>query len=76
MIFVQFYQLAVWPIGTDKIIEAVGDRSVIVVDGRWSDGDIYSLATDQCKKRKFIGWRVFKGETFTKSHAIGDFVKI
>jgi len=55
MYYIQFFQRAVWPEGTKKIIEASGDRSVIVFDGRESKNTMHGFAESECNKRGFIG---------------------
>lgn len=74
MIFAQFYQKAVYPVGTNQIIEASGDRSVIVLDGRNSQATHKQLAKLECVKRGYLGYRLFSGETFTRSAPITEYI--
>jgi len=74
MYYVQFFQRAVWPEGTKKIIEASGDRSVIILDGRESKNTMHGFAESECNKRGFIGWQLFKGESFTRSIPISELI--
>lgn len=75
MYYVQFFQRAVWPVGTDKIIEACGDRGVIVLDGRESKNTMHEFSERECNKRGYVGWQLFKGETFTRSRPISEFIR-
>lgn len=73
MIFAQFYQTC-WFTGLP--IEACGDRSVIILDGRHTLADNISMAKEECKKRGYIGYIICRGETFTRSNAITEFKQI
>lgn len=64
MIYVQFYQKSAI---SDELIEASGDRSVIILDGRESRFAQTSIARQACQERGYLAWRLFKGETFTRS---------
>ena len=75
MYYAQFFQRAVWPVGTDKIIEACGDRSVIILDGRESRNAHHEIADTECTKRGYIGYQLLKGETFTRSSPISEIVR-
>jgi hypothetical protein len=70
MIYVQFYQRsALDPLVT---IEACGDRGVVILDARCSNGRNGRIAEYECAKRGYIAWRIFRGETFTSSAAISQ----
>jgi hypothetical protein len=50
---------------TDKgFTEAVGDRSVIFIDGRLSDENKKAVASEECRKRGYDGWRLARGFNF------------
>ena len=67
MIYAQFYH----PSCLDgKPIEACGDRSVIILDGRQNRKTWKETAQTECKKRGYIGWSLYSGETFTRSTQI------
>lgn len=74
MIFAQFSQVAVYPPGTDKVIEACGDRSVIILDGREKETTLHALAKQESIKRGYIGYTLYRGETFTRCKAISSFI--
>lgn len=76
MIYVQFYQRAVWPAGTTELIEATSDRSVIIVDGRLNAQSIGRIAAAECVKRGYLAWQVFRGESFSRSRAISKLVHV
>lgn len=67
MYFAQFYQKAVT---SDEIIEACGDRAVIVLDGRINYRNMGEVAEAVCKHRGYVAWKIFRGEAFTRSKPI------
>lgn len=69
MYWTQFYQKGVI---TGETIEACGDRSVIILDGRNSRRTMGEISAAECAKRGYIAWRVFKGDTFTRSAPISQ----
>ncbi len=69
MIYAQFYQRGVI---TGNIIEACGDRSVIVLDGRNAPSTLGAIAESECKRRGFVAWRIFRGESFTRSAPVSQ----
>lgn len=68
MKYIQFYGRSAT--NPNEIIEATGDRSVIIVDGRRSNDWVREIALYECRKRKYVAWGVFKGDTFTRSHKV------
>lgn len=75
MIFAQFYQRAVYPPESTKVIEACGDRAVIVLDGRERTATHHEISREECIKRGYLGYKLFKGETFTRSAPVSDYVE-
>lgn len=69
MVYAQFLQRGVM---TGAIIEATGDRGVIILDGRESKNSHHAIAETECNKRGYIGWQLFKGESFTRSSPISE----
>lgn len=71
MYYVQFYQKPViWREGQSADpIEACGDRAVIILDGRERLVTHLAYSRDQCVKRGFVGFRLYRGESFTRSKA-------
>ena len=69
MYYVQFFQKGAV---SGQPIEACGDRSVVILDGRESRYDHNAIAAYECAKRGYIGWQLFKGETFTRSSPISN----
>ncbi len=63
MIYAQFYHYDT----TGKLAEACGDRSVVIIDARLRMATIGEIAADECKKRGYVAWAIFKGESFTNS---------
>ena len=75
MIYAQFYQRSALDADGQKclpLIEACGDRSVIIYDGRLRRADIGRDAAMECAKRGYAGWRIHKGETFTRSVPVSE----
>lgn len=82
MMFAQFYQLSTGYIaGTipprfssdaREAIPATGDRSVIILDARVNSRTLGELAAAECKKRGFIAWRIYRGESFTRSAPVSQ----
>lgn len=71
MIYVEFYQKSAIP-EDDHLIPACGDRGVIILDGRNSRSTHHAVAESECKKRGYLAWRFFVGETFTRSRPASD----
>lgn len=74
MKFIQFFQSSA--IDSSKTIEASGDRSVIILDGRNSRFTHEQIASEECKKRGYIAWQLWQGEAFTRSNSYGPVVHI
>lgn len=83
MLFAQFYQLSTGYIpgtippkfGEKRIIEACGDRAVIILDGRFNLRTNDDIARLECIKRKFIGYSLHKG-TFSNNTIIQSFKQV
>lgn len=60
MIFVQFFQKSAI---SNNVIEATGDRSVVLLDGRNTDFTHRSIAAGECRKRGYVAWQLFKGDS-------------
>lgn len=69
MYYAQFYQRSAV---SDEIIEACGDRSVVILDGRCSKQWMGETAAAECKRRGYLAWRIFRGETFTRSTPVSS----
>jgi hypothetical protein len=67
--YAQFYQKGVM---SGNTIEACGDRSVIILDGRMSRQSMGEIAAKECAKRGFIAWRVFKGDRFDSANPVSQ----
>lgn len=65
MIYAQFWQ----PSALDKntLIEATGDRSVIILDGRNSIHTWHRIAFQECQKRGYVRYTLMSGRSFTDS---------
>ena len=67
MYWVQFFQKSVTT--PHRLIEACGDRAVIILDGRESSRSHSSIAREECEKRGYLAYQLFKGDSFTRSSA-------
>jgi hypothetical protein len=69
MYFAQFFHKSAI---SDEIIEACGDRSVITLDGRLSKQTMGEISAIECKKRGYLAWQVWQGESFTRSKPVSQ----
>ena len=58
--FAQFFQHSA--LDKNKIIEACGDRSVIILDGRISKETMGAIAAKECSKRGYVAWQIHRGD--------------
>lgn len=56
--YAQFFQYGVL---SGKLIEACGDRSVIILDGRISKQTMGEISAKECEKRGYVAWQIHKG---------------
>ena len=68
MLYAQFYDRN----SSGKLAEACGDRSVIILDGRYSNDTNGKISAEECSKRGYLAWRVFKGDSFTRSKPVSQ----
>jgi hypothetical protein len=68
MTYVQFFRRDL----SGNISEACGDRSVVILDGRWSTQHMTEVSTAECLRRGYPAWQLFRGETFCRSLPISD----
>ena len=67
--FAQFFHRSA--IDENRIIEACGDRAVIILDGRCTKQWMGQIAAEECKKRGFVAWQVHAGN-FRESKPISQ----
>jgi len=67
MVYVQYYE--------DDKNEALGDRGIIILDGRNSMETLHEDARrfNNWRRPKYYGYRIFKGERFSTSKPISEF---
>jgi len=70
-IYIEFYRK-----NKSSYSEVVGDRGIILIDGRLSLFNQQSVAFDECLKRGFDGYQVLQGDNLLSARPIGNFVKI
>ena len=70
MVYAQMFNLA-----NGDYVEAVGDRSVVILDGRaktrWDE-----WALDHAKRYGFAAYQIFKGDAFTRAKAVAGKVSL
>lgn len=72
MYYAQFFTKGVM---TESLIEAVGDRSVIILDGRLSPETNQDIALEECNKRKFLAYQIRRGRSFTDASPVTGIVQ-
>ena len=68
MIYAQFYHYDL----AGDLVEACGDRAVVIIDARLKPRTIGEIAAEECKKRGYIAWAIFKGGSFTNSVLVSN----
>ena len=68
MIYAQFYHYDT----TGKLAEACGDRAVVIIDARLRMATIGEIAAEECKKRGYDAWVIFRGQSFTNSVRVSN----
>ena len=84
MIWSQFFHLSTGYIagtlppefGEPQLIEACGSGAVFVLDGRNAWHTQHEHAKEVCKRRKYLAYQLYKGETFTRSVPISPVIKV
>jgi len=74
MVYVQYYERN----SSGELQEAIGDRGVVVLDGRNSLETMKSDAVAFNGERRpvFDGYRIFKGYSFTRSAPITEIIEL
>lgn len=71
MYFASFYQ---HPVNHGQLdlspIEACGDRSVIILDGRNTIPTMHDIAERVARKRGYVGFTISRGDSFTRAAVI------
>lgn len=73
MFYAQFFQASA--LDSTKLIEATGDRSVVIMDGR-SKARHRVWAKEECLKRGYLAWQLMRGESFTRSSPTSQVEKV
>lgn len=66
MIFAQFYDRKL----DGTLGEALGDRSVVIFDGRLAKATVTRLASAEAVKRGFEAFSIHAGDSFTRSRKL------
>lgn len=72
MLFAQFWQPSA--IDQTKIVEACGDRAVIILDARFNQKANMQLSESECAKRGYTAYQWHKGDSFTRSTPQGPVI--
>lgn len=73
MIHAQFFQKSAI---SDDVIEACGDRAVIILDGRHNLHTNHGIASTECAKRGYLGYQLRIGENFTRSMPLSGYCPV
>lgn len=65
MKYAKFYQASA--VDPSKLVEAVGDRSVIIFDGRLGVATRKAIASNVAKVRGYLAYQLCEGESFTRT---------
>ena len=68
MLYAQFYQRSA--LDGITLVEACGDRAVIILDGRHNSRTNGEIAAEECVKRGYSAWSIHRGESFTRSQKV------
>ena len=68
MIYAQFYH---YDLG-GNLAEACGDRSVVIIDARLSNTTVGKIAEEECRKRGYEAWAVFRGESLMNGGRVSE----
>jgi hypothetical protein len=74
MKYVQFFQKSATT--PHRLIEACGDRAVVILDGRESGQSHSSIAREECEKRGYLAYQLFKGDNFLRSKPYSPIVSV
>jgi len=66
--YLQFYRMT-----KTGPVEATGDRSVLIVDGRYSRTVQYLHGNTWAHKHGFVGFRLRRGPTFSRAENVGNY---
>lgn len=73
MRFVTFYQKSA--IDANKLVEACGDRAIIILDGRNNAETHHAIAESECIKRGYLAYQRHIGESFTRTNWDGAVIR-
>jgi hypothetical protein len=63
MLYAQFFQKDL----AGNVNEGCGDRAVIILDARRARSTNMEIAKEWCKKRGYIAYQLFYGDSFSRS---------
>ena len=73
MRFIQYFELF-----NNKLVEACGDRSVVIIDGRYRISRCHEDAIELNGKRRpnYDAYQIWEGESLLRSKPISDIFKL
>ena len=74
MKFATFYQPSA--IDKTKLVEACGDRSTIIIDGRLSSDTHHRIAKEEYINRGYLAYQLHIGESFTLVFCSGAVIRV
>ena len=74
MYWVQFFQKSATT--PHRLIEACGDRAVVILDGREATRSHNAIAREECEKRGYLAYQLHKGDGFTRSRPYSPVISV
>ena len=59
-----------------RLIEACGDRAVVILDGRELTRSHHAIAREECEKRGYLAYQLFKGDGFVRSQPYSPVISL
>ena len=57
---------------SSALVEACGDRAVIILDGRYTKRDNMDIANREAVKRGYLAYQLWQGETFARATPVSQ----
>ena len=74
MKYVRFFQKSATT--PHRLIEACGDRAVVILDGREATRSHHEIAREECEKRGYLAYQLHKGDNFLRSQAYSPVISL
>lgn len=73
-IYGQFFHEVTYPDGNKRIIEVIGDRGVVRLDGRHNKANHIKILREVAKDRNFLGFRIMLGRTLLEAAYVSPLI--